>query len=388
MKKLLIVLLFIMSVSNGLYAQTYAPFCMKCQFSNSAGVPLASGKLYTYLAGGSTPTATYTTSTGTANANPIILDSAGRAVIYLAAVSYKMELYTAADVLVWTQDNIYEPSFIIDHDFGGTEDLIAKFDAAGAPEDSSITDNGTTVTVGVTTNAAGTLYVAKNTAVTAGLDQATGDAVGPTLNCDKSRGTQSSRSDVNNADVICSVIFRAYTGSMFTTAQIDAIVDGAVTTGQRPPSALMFYTNVANTAHVLRAKLGTSGGLMMFDASGVAPTGGDKGPGSINLAEDIYKDNTAFTNPDYVFEHYFKGGISKFKNNAGASSYTGLKSLAYTRDYAKRHLQLPGVGSTTGMFARADALLLHVEELYLHLFEMQDTISKLTARIKTLESRK
>lgn len=32
-----------------------------------------------------------------------------------------------------------------------------------------------------------------------------------------------------------------------------------------------------------------------------APVGGDKGAGSLNVATDIYKNNTAYTNPDYVF---------------------------------------------------------------------------------------
>lgn len=42
------------------------------------GDPLVGGKIYTYLAGSSTPAATYTDSTGiTAQANPIILNSLG-----------------------------------------------------------------------------------------------------------------------------------------------------------------------------------------------------------------------------------------------------------------------------------------------------------------------
>jgi hypothetical protein len=36
-----------------------------------------------------------------------------------------------------------------------------------------------------------------------------------------------------------------------------------------------------------------------------APTGGDKGAGTINVAADIYKNNSAYVNPDYVFEAYY-----------------------------------------------------------------------------------
>ncbi len=49
------------------------------QLFNNSGVPLAGGKLYTYLAGTTTLVTTYTDQTGgVANANPIILDSSGR----------------------------------------------------------------------------------------------------------------------------------------------------------------------------------------------------------------------------------------------------------------------------------------------------------------------
>lgn len=79
----------------------------RAQYFADDGSPLAAGKLYTYAAGTTTPAATYTDSTlSTANSNPIILDSAGRASIFLAAASYKFVLKTSADVTLWTQDNV------------------------------------------------------------------------------------------------------------------------------------------------------------------------------------------------------------------------------------------------------------------------------------------
>ena len=49
------------------------------QFFDNNGQPLSGGKIYTYAAGTTVPLATYTARDGlTANANPIILDSAGR----------------------------------------------------------------------------------------------------------------------------------------------------------------------------------------------------------------------------------------------------------------------------------------------------------------------
>ena len=77
------------------------------QFIDANGNPLAGGKLYTYAAGTTTPLATYTTNAGNiANANPVILDSAGRASVWLASGMYKFILKDSTDVLVYTTDNI------------------------------------------------------------------------------------------------------------------------------------------------------------------------------------------------------------------------------------------------------------------------------------------
>lgn len=68
---------------------------------------LAGGKAYFYEPGTSTPKDTYTTSAlTTANANPVILDSAGRAAIWLANADYDMKLTDSADVTVYTASNI------------------------------------------------------------------------------------------------------------------------------------------------------------------------------------------------------------------------------------------------------------------------------------------
>lgn len=76
------------------------------QFFDDNGNPLAGGKIYTYAAGTSTPKATYTdASAGTPNANPVILDAAGRANIWISG-SYKIVVKTSADVTISTTDNI------------------------------------------------------------------------------------------------------------------------------------------------------------------------------------------------------------------------------------------------------------------------------------------
>jgi len=82
----------------------------KQQLYGSDGAPLVGGKIYTYAAGTTTPLATYTNyGGGTANTNPIILNSLGQADIWLGTSSYKFSVYTAADVLLYTVDNISAP---------------------------------------------------------------------------------------------------------------------------------------------------------------------------------------------------------------------------------------------------------------------------------------
>lgn len=92
----------------GAQAQTYTPLSMpKAQFFDANGNPLASGKVYTYAAGTSTPLDSYTDSTGgTPNANPVILDAGGFANIWLGTSAYKIVVKTSADVEVWTVDQV------------------------------------------------------------------------------------------------------------------------------------------------------------------------------------------------------------------------------------------------------------------------------------------
>ena len=80
------------------------------QFFSNNGVPLSGGLIYTYIAGSSTPLATYTTSLGLiANSNPIVLDSAGRPPqeIWLnSAYGYKFVLQDATFNQIFSADNI------------------------------------------------------------------------------------------------------------------------------------------------------------------------------------------------------------------------------------------------------------------------------------------
>ncbi len=85
------------------------------QYFGNTGLPLNGGKIYTCNPGttcGPTTTTelktTYTDSTGaTPNANPVVLNSSGRAASGIWVNGYyKVSLYTSAGVLVWSVDNV------------------------------------------------------------------------------------------------------------------------------------------------------------------------------------------------------------------------------------------------------------------------------------------
>ena len=106
------------------------------QFFTNTGAVLTGGKIYTYLAGTTTPAVTYTTSAGTvARTNPVVLDSAGRVPgsgeIWISPVSYKFVLKDSNDVLIATYDNIF---------------------GSGAFAVTNYTGNGSTVAYAVTGN--------------------------------------------------------------------------------------------------------------------------------------------------------------------------------------------------------------------------------------------
>jgi hypothetical protein len=81
------------------------------QFFDDNGDPLSGGKVYTYIAGTTTPQTTYTSSTGnTPHTNPIVLDAAGRVPggeIWLTdPAEYKFTIRTSDDTLIGTYDNV------------------------------------------------------------------------------------------------------------------------------------------------------------------------------------------------------------------------------------------------------------------------------------------
>ena len=99
---------------------------------DSSGNPLSGGSLYTYAAGTLNALATYTTQSGSvANANPVVLDSSGRAPVWLGSASYRMVLKNSAGTTITDDDNINNNGTSVSLDaFGGDPTGVADSSAA------------------------------------------------------------------------------------------------------------------------------------------------------------------------------------------------------------------------------------------------------------------
>lgn len=191
-------------------------------------------------------------------------------------------------------------------------------------------------------------------------------------------------SRVDNAAVV-DVGTNLNTGNLVTSQNTGKDSAGTLIPYSQIKTAVVANTAGAATARIdlttrqagtLIAEVGISNGTRLG-----APTGGFKGTGTLNVAGDIYKNNTAYTNPDYVFELHYTGKIEQFANKDGAKDYDGIMPLDWLREYTRDNLRLPGISDEPmGMFERGDKVLEKLEELTLYILELHE-------RIKTLESK-
>lgn len=160
---------------------------------DSSGAPLSGGLLYSYLAGTSTPVATYPTYVdalaGTnANSNPVVLDAAGTAQVWMqATIGYKFIQQTSGGATLYTMDNVYGAS---GYPQPYPTEWVTEANAISFVSGTSFTVNGVDVTAVYhtgrrvrTTNTGGTRYgtvssssFATNTTVNLQMDSGTLDA--------------------------------------------------------------------------------------------------------------------------------------------------------------------------------------------------------------------
>ena len=141
------------------------------QFFDANGNPLNAGKVYTYLAGTSTPATTYTTQGGTTpQSNPIILDSLGYMPnpLWLATgVSYKLIIQDSSGTTLKTFDNIGGVNDVSTPlsqwvTFTGTATYISATQFSVTGDQTAIFSTGRRLQ---TTNSGGTIYSTITTGV-------------------------------------------------------------------------------------------------------------------------------------------------------------------------------------------------------------------------------
>ena len=110
-----------------------------------------------------------------------------------------------------------------------------------------------------------------------------------------------------------------------------------------------------------------------------SPTGGDKGNGTINAAGDIYKNDSAYINPDFVLEHYWEGEIVEFAETSGALDYQGLMSIQEVAQFTQEKYYLPWIDhdEPSGIFSRGDMLLTGQETLMLYIIQLEERVREL-----------
>jgi hypothetical protein len=192
---------------------------------------------------------------------------------------------------------------------------------------------------------------------------------------------------IDNRDAAGQPFFTMGNDPRGTNHSVNILFDNATNNAKMTHSELAAATftigTVGNNPLVIMTNNATSvtvaadGGVVVG-----AATGGSKGGGTINVSGDIYKNGTAYTNPDYVLEMWATGRISRFAGNPGASQYVGRMDLEELEAYCRSHLRLPGIDDQPmGGFARMDFIMEKLEEAFTHLFDLKRKLEAAISKV-------
>ena len=332
----------------------------KQQLYGSDGSPLVGGKIYTYAAGTTTPLATYTDAgAGTANTNPVILNSLGQANIWLTpSSSYKFSVYTSADVLLYTVDNIATP---IDY-------LSLVTSLASPPPIGSTTPNTgafttlTATTGGITTltSTTGNITTVNATTVNATTITATGTVTAETLTFEGGgsmtklaepaikpiTATVSANAltvtlDPTTLDFRSSTLTSGAVVSRSVTSAISVTVSSGSTLGTvAATQSRIVVLALDNAGTVELAVVNIAGGNDLTE-TGVISTTAEGGSGAADSASTIYS-TTARTGVAYRVVGYIESTQATAGTWAtapstiqgcGGQALTAMSSLGYSQTY-------------------------------------------------------
>lgn len=181
----------------------------------------------------------------------------------------------------------------------------------------------------------------------------------------RSRGTRAIPIAINAFDTLFDLRGGGYDGAAFGLGGGAILFQSAENWGVVAHGTRIVIQTTSNGAAAFHISMIIQDGIQVG-----APVGGDKGIGTINVATDVFKNNVAYANPDYVLEHHYRGKIEKFIDNLGAAEYEGLMNLLDVDKFMDDNLHLPQIHrEPMGIFARSDAVLLHLEQIYLYLID-------------------
>jgi hypothetical protein len=143
-----------------------------------------------------------------------------------------------------------------------------------------------------------------------------------------------------------------------------------------------YNANNSNSNYVTFGLYAVDHAMKVYGDAGVVVGAsiGSQGAGTLNVLNDVYKNGSAYTNPDYVFERYATGRVRKYAKNARAKMYPGLRSLSEVKEYAMKHWRLPHLHEDRcGIFERADLALELIEELFIHCWKLEERLARIEA---------
>ena len=257
-----------------------SPIAFQLQNFTNQGVILSGGLIYTYIAGTTTPQATYTDSGAlTLNANPIVLDSSGRlttSIWVLGGVSLKVIIKDSSGNTLATVDNIAGINDIGNillapgpigsttastgafttlsvsgsTTFGGnvTGQVVTANSYFTGPIGSSTKNTGQFTSVTATSDIFSTQDASPASVVLTSCDSTSTSSAYSNLQMRRARGTVAAPAALADSDIIGYLQFYGYNGSAYTSSSyIRAQADGAFS-GSNNKSRIVVATAQGGTS--------------------------------------------------------------------------------------------------------------------------------------------